>query len=234
MGQIHFIGGEKGGVGKSFTARLLAQYFIDRGQCFLGFDLDASHGTFSRFYGEFTRTIKVDDFTSLDNLLSTAEAQPDGVLIVDLAAQTSARLGEWIAQSDALNLFKSLGYEVFWWHVLDDGADALRLLDKLIDTYSKQPVHFVVVKNLGRGENFIGFDESATYQKIVQRNGFVITLERLHGPLAQKIDFNNQSFWSASQVPNALSLVERQRVKVWLAAQQTQLDRLNLLTVVDA
>jgi hypothetical protein len=234
MGQIHFIGGEKGGVGKSFTARLLAQYFIDRGQCFLGFDLDASHGTFSRFYGEFTRTIKVDDFTSLDNLLSTAEAQPDGVLIVDLAAQTSARLGEWIAQSDALNLFKSLGYEVFWWHVLDDGADALRLLDKLIDTYSKQPVHFVVVKNLGRGEDFIGFDESATYQKIVQRNGFVITLERLHGPLAQKIDFNNQSFWSASQVPNALSLVERQRVKVWLAAQQAQLDRLNLLTVVDA
>ncbi|RZA08630.1 MAG: hypothetical protein EOO68_01785, partial [Moraxellaceae bacterium] len=134
---------------------MLAQYFIDRGQCFLGFDLDASHGTFSRFYGEFTRTIKVDDFTSLDNLLSTAEAQPDGVLIVDLAAQTSARLGEWIAQSDALNLFKSLGYEVFWWHVLDDGADALRLLDKLIDTYSKQPVHFVVVKNLGRGEDFI-------------------------------------------------------------------------------
>ncbi|HEY6530122.1 MAG TPA: mobilization protein [Cellvibrionaceae bacterium] len=234
MGQIHFIGGEKGGVGKSFTARLLAQYFIDRGQCFLGFDLDASHGTFSRFYGEFTRTVKVDDFTSLDNLLSTAEAQPDAVLIVDLAAQTATRLGEWIAQSDALNLFKSLGYEVFWWHVLDDGADALRLLDKLVDTYSKQPVHFVVVKNLGRGEDFIGFDESNTHQKILQRNGFVITLERLHGPLAQKIDFNNQSFWSAAQVPNALSLVERQRVKVWLAAQQAQLDRLNLLAVVDA
>ena len=34
MGQIHFIGGEKGGVGKSFTARLLAQYFIDRGNLF--------------------------------------------------------------------------------------------------------------------------------------------------------------------------------------------------------
>ncbi|MEY4588975.1 MAG: hypothetical protein RL497_1051 [Pseudomonadota bacterium] len=234
MGQIHFIGGEKGGVGKSFTARLLAQYFIDRGQCFLGFDLDASHATFSRFYGEFTRTIKAQDFASLDNLLNTAEAQPDAVLIVDLAAQSAARLGEWITQSDALNLFKSLGFEVFLWHVMDDGADSLRLLDKLLDAYSKQPVHFVVVKNLGRGDDFIGFEQSVAYQKIQQRNGYVISLERLHGPLAQKIDFNNQSFWSAAQVPNALSLVERQRVKVWLAAQHAQLDRLNLLEIVDA
>jgi hypothetical protein len=234
MGQIHFIGGEKGGVGKSFTARLLAQYFIDRGQCFLGFDSDTSHGTFSRFYGDFTRTIKMDEFASLDHLLSTAEAQPDAVLIVDLAAQTAARLGEWIKQSDALKLFESLDYEVFLWHILDDGADALRLLDKMIDTYSKQPVHFVVVKNLGRGDDFSGFDQSVVAQKVQHRNGYVLTLDRLHGPLALKIDFNNQSFWSAAQVPDALSLVERQRVKVWLAAQHAQLDRLNLLHITDA
>ncbi len=30
MSQIHFIGGKKGGVGKSVLARLLAQYLIDR------------------------------------------------------------------------------------------------------------------------------------------------------------------------------------------------------------
>lgn len=234
MGQIHFIGGEKGGVGKSFTARLLAQYFIDRGQPFLGFDLDVSHGTFSRFYGEFTRALSADDFASLDTLLTTAEALPDALIIVDLAAQTAAGLGDWIKQSDAFNLFSSLGFEVFWWHVMDDGVDALRLLEKLVDTYSQQPVHFVVVKNLGRGDDFTGFETSACRTKVQGHKGFVITLERLHGPLAQKIDFNNQSFWSAAQVPNVLSLVERQRVKVWLTAQQAQLDRLNLLAVVDA
>ncbi|CUB04628.1 nucleotide-binding protein [Marinomonas fungiae] len=50
MGKVHFVGGEKGGVGKSMTARLLAQYYIDKELPFLGFDCDASHGTFSRFY----------------------------------------------------------------------------------------------------------------------------------------------------------------------------------------
>jgi cellulose biosynthesis protein BcsQ len=41
---IHFIGGEKGGVGKSMVSRLLAQYFIDRNLPFVGFDTDRSHG----------------------------------------------------------------------------------------------------------------------------------------------------------------------------------------------
>jgi len=36
MSSLHLIGGEKGGVGKSFTARLLAQYFVDRELPFIG------------------------------------------------------------------------------------------------------------------------------------------------------------------------------------------------------
>ena len=36
MGRVHFIGGEKGGVGKSLTSRLLAQYFIDNHLAFIG------------------------------------------------------------------------------------------------------------------------------------------------------------------------------------------------------
>ena len=43
MTSIHLIGGEKGGVGKSFVARTLAQYMIDRSIPFLGFDTDRSH-----------------------------------------------------------------------------------------------------------------------------------------------------------------------------------------------
>ncbi len=50
MVHIHFIGGEKGGVGKSLVARILAQYLIDRERPFLGFDTDRSHGALLRFY----------------------------------------------------------------------------------------------------------------------------------------------------------------------------------------
>ena len=50
MAKIHFIGGEKGGVGKSLLARVLAQYFIDHELSFIGFDTDRSHGALMRFY----------------------------------------------------------------------------------------------------------------------------------------------------------------------------------------
>jgi len=42
MSTIHLIGGEKGGVGKSVVARLLAQYMIDHEIPFIGFDTDRS------------------------------------------------------------------------------------------------------------------------------------------------------------------------------------------------
>ena len=49
MRSLNFIGGEKGGVGKSVVARALAQYYIDKGRPFTGFDTDRSHTTFARF-----------------------------------------------------------------------------------------------------------------------------------------------------------------------------------------
>ena len=54
VSQIHLIGGEKGGVGKSMVSRLLAQYFIDRQIPFIGFDTDRSHGSLLRFYAEYS------------------------------------------------------------------------------------------------------------------------------------------------------------------------------------
>ena len=52
MSSLNFIGGEKGGVGKSVAARALAQYFIDREKPFTGFDTDRSHTSFARFYAD--------------------------------------------------------------------------------------------------------------------------------------------------------------------------------------
>ena len=57
MTRVHFIGGEKGGVGKSVVSRVLSQYFIDRQIPFLGFDTDRSHGSLLRFYAGFASPV---------------------------------------------------------------------------------------------------------------------------------------------------------------------------------
>ncbi len=216
MGRVHFIGGEKGGVGKSLTARLLAQYFIDNHLAFIGFDTDQSHGTFSRFYADFASPIIVEDFDSLDEIVATAEAHPDIDIIVDLAAQTSRKLEQWIADSGIFDIFAELGYKVFLWHVMDDGADSMRLLDKLLETHPNADAQFIVLCNMGRGENFDAAKQSPTFAKARERNAKFITLNKLQPRLMQKIDFSDYSFWAAANNTDTMSITERQRIKVWL------------------
>ena len=64
MTNIHLIGGEKGGVGKSLVARLLAQYMIDNNIPFLGFDSDRSHGALLRFYAGYASPVLIDSYLS--------------------------------------------------------------------------------------------------------------------------------------------------------------------------
>src|SRR4029078_1782032 len=90
MSTIHFIGGEKGGVGKSVVARLCAQYCIDRSIPFVAADSDGSHGALMRFYGDYTRAIDLASFESADAILGLA-TESDRRVVVDLPAQ-SARL----------------------------------------------------------------------------------------------------------------------------------------------
>ena len=69
---IHFIGGEKGGVGKSLMARVIAQYLIDKELPFLGFDTDRSHGVLMRFYSAYASPVAIDKVESLDVIVEAA------------------------------------------------------------------------------------------------------------------------------------------------------------------
>jgi hypothetical protein len=69
------------------VARILAQYFIDHGQSFLGFDCDRTHGALLRFYASYASPVAIDDYQSLDRLVELAAADPARRIQVDLAAQ---------------------------------------------------------------------------------------------------------------------------------------------------
>lgn len=226
MSKVHFIGGEKGGVGKSMTARVLAQYYIDNDKPFIGFDCDASHGTFSRFYSDFASPIIIGDEDSLDGILSTIEDNPDKDLIIDLAAQSSQPLGKWIGETDVFGLLDELGYQVCLWHVMDDGADSVALLGTLLERYQQASVDFVVVKNLGRGSDFHRFEQSDVYKTALERDALVLELPKLQSKLTQKIDFNNSSFWAVANDRNIMNIAERQRMKVWLRNAYEQFNKI--------
>jgi hypothetical protein len=230
MAHIHLIGGEKGGVGKSLVARLVAQYFIDRSIPFLGFDSDRSHGALLRFYAGYASPVVVDRYDSLDAIVEAATEQPERRILVDLAAQTQQSLTNWMEESQLLALAPELGLHIRYWHVMDNGKDSVDLLQKLLDRY-EQRLKYVLVQNQLRGEEFSILRQSGQLERAHGWGADIITVKRLQDTTVMKIDANSSSFWAASQADDKsgtrLGLLERQRLRGWLKSAYDEISRVN-------
>jgi hypothetical protein len=228
MSEIHFIGGEKGGVGKSVVARLLAQYWIDREQFWIGYDGDLSHGALLRHYSDYAIPLDIERLEELDRLIEQAATEPDGRLLVDLPAQSERHLHAWLESADVPALTAELEVGLRLWHVMDDGKDSLQLLERLLGRYGGQ-VGYVVVLNLGRGGDFELFERSGLADRLEALQAPVLQLRALHAPTMRKIDRLDKSYWGAihnrGEPEDNLGLMERQRMKVWLKHAYGEFER---------
>jgi hypothetical protein len=216
--QIHLIGGEKGGVGKSMVARLLAQYFINRSIPFTGFDADRSHGALLRFYSGYASAVLVDQYESLDAIVEAATSRPERRILVDLAAQTGEPLTRWMDESQLLAVAPELNLNIRYWHVMDTGWDSVELLRQLLERYQSR-LNYVLVQNQLRGSHFRIFEESGLAARAQEYGARSICLRRLHESTMIKIDAASSSFWAASRAEDqatGLGVLERQRLNTWL------------------
>jgi hypothetical protein len=227
MSTIHFVGGEKGGVGKSVMARLCAQYCIDRALPFCAVDADGSHGALLRFYADYARPVDLADPESADEILTLA-TEEDRRVVVDLPAQSARLLGAWLEEGGIFDLAADSGVKIVFWHVIDDGKDALITLGRLLARYGEK-ARYCVVKNAGRGKAFSLFEQSETRAEAERLGAAVLELPELSPAVMQKIDRWDASFWAAVHgtiAPDSFTRIERQRVKVWLGGAFDQIAKL--------
>ena len=208
MSTIHFVGGEKGGVGKSVVSRVLSQYFLEYGLLYAGFDADQSHATLTHYYPEFTQPIVLDDFESIDQIVEIATDEEQKQLLIDLPSQSQRFLDRWLEDSGVLEMCDELGLKTVFWYVVE----WLLLLLLIV-------MPFVVVKNHGRGNDFSDIDAVLAKGRAARLLG-VVDIPELHTATLHRIDKLSLGFWSAINVKSSngahLSLMERQRTKVWL------------------
>jgi len=227
MANIHFIGGEKGGVGKSLTARVLAQYMIDRDIPFLGFDTDRSHGALMRFYAGYASPVVMDHYEALDVVVEAAAEQPTRRILVDLAAQTHDPLVKWMEDAGVVNMASEMDMTIYYWHVMDSGKDSVDLLQKLLDRFGTG-LKYVLVRNQVRGNDFSVLEQSGQQQRAIELGAKVVSIKKLHDGVIQKIDAGSSSFWKAKSPgetnSGGLGLMDRQRVKMWLRDVYREID----------
>ncbi|MDX2422391.1 MAG: mobilization protein MobD [Amphritea sp.] len=220
MSTIHFVGGEKGGVGKSVLSRLLSQYFLDKSQPYVGLDADQSHPTLSRYYLDYTRTINLDHFESIDQIMELA-LEDDCNVLIDLPAQSERFLDRWIEENGVIDMCQEMGIKLVYWYAVDSGPDSVNLLENFLNKYSHQ-LSVIVAKNQGRGTDFSNIEALAALQGFDSNQKPVAQfyIPALHTPTMQKIEKLGLSFWAAAnlkdnEVPH-LGLMERQRSRVWV------------------
>jgi CobQ/CobB/MinD/ParA family nucleotide binding protein len=218
MSIVHLVGGEKGGVGKSVVARLLAQLFIDRGVRFVALDADGSHGALLRYYAEFSEPVDLSKLDGADQIFVRAEEESNRAVLVDLPAQSHRALKHWIEENNLLDYARETGVELVYWHVTDGGYDSVAHLEKLTEELGES-VRFVVVKNQGRSKDFSQLEASPAFARVKALGGQVVTLPELDSAVIYKIDRFGSSFWAAvnaGQGERTLSPLERRRAKSWL------------------
>lgn len=229
MSQIHFIGGEKGGVGKSLVSRVLAQYFIDHDVPFIGFDTDRSHGALMRFYSDYASPVLIDSYEALDSIMEAAVEQPHRRILVDLAAQTHEPLVKWMEESGVLDLAAEMGVGIHYWHVMDAGKDSVDLLRKLLDRFGGS-LQYTLVRNQVRGSDFSVLEQSGEQNRARDMGAAIMSIRKLSDGVVHKIDATSSSFWKATTAgdSDSLGLMDRQRLKMWLRDIYREIDSIGV------
>jgi hypothetical protein len=217
MSHIHFVGGEKGGVGKSVVARVLAQHFIDRSLPFAGIDADLSSGQLVRSYGDVTQSVDLGAVESADQIIDRALGAERRVL-VDLPAQSARALWSWLSGADVFRFARETGIRLSFWHVTDGGYASVMELERALKLFEGEVQHFVV-KNHGRSKDFSQFEQSEARRQLDALSGKVLELPELESSTMYAIDRLGLSFWAAAHLAegeNVLKPLDRQRVRRWV------------------
>ena len=225
MSHIHFVGGEKGGVGKSVVARVLAQRFIDRSIPFAALDADRSSGALLRYYADYTQPLDLTEVESADQIMDRALGA-DRRVLVDLPAQSARQLWDWFAGANVLEFARDTGIRLSLWHVSDGGFASLSALEQALPLFGNQVQHFLV-RNYGRGRDFSQLERSAGRRQLAELSAHVLDLPELDANAMYAIDRLGASYWAAvhrSEGELALKPLERQRVRLWLERCYAGLD----------
>jgi hypothetical protein len=131
----------KGGVGKSFIASILTQYFISKGQNVNAIDADPVNQTLAEYSGLSVNRLNLLKEGSVDqrefDLLMERFLTESGTFVVDTGASTFIPLWHYILENQALDYLRERGKRVFVHSVITGGQslnDTLAGFEQLAET----------------------------------------------------------------------------------------------------
>lgn len=226
MSRVHFVGGEKGGVGKSVLGRLLCQWCVDHGAVWSALDADPAQGKLLSGCGARAHAVELSSFRSADRILELALGSEREV-VVDLPAHSRAALSRWLRESDAFALAEERDVRLVFWCVTDGGFDSVSGLERLVHELPAT-VEVVVVRNRRWAPEFVHLEDSPLATLLAERGARSIDLPALDPSLMYRVEERKVSWTKllteSPSAPEALSPMARQRLALWLGKASAELE----------
>lgn len=167
MARIYLIGGEKGGVGKSFVARTLIQYFIDKRIPFAGVESDIGTPDVATIYKEYCKVARFSEDELKNDPFKIYDLALEKPVVVNLPANIINPLKAWLVEKEMVQLGKDDGVFFCHWLVTNGKFDSLQPCLNVIAQLGGFIPH-VLIKNHGTGREWDLMNENPNLLKVTQ------------------------------------------------------------------
>jgi hypothetical protein len=222
---IFYVGGSKGGVGKSMVASALVDYLSAREKNVLLLETDNANPDVYKAHLPHENAALVCKLVNLDfaegwiELVNFCDENPGHVAVVNSAARSNTGMEKYGAtlKETLMDLQREL--TAFW--VINRQRDSIELLRSFLDVFPEALVH--VCRNLyfGETDKFERYNESKTRQNIEQK-GMSLDFPALANRVADKLYSGRLTIRNAL---TELPLGDRAELKRWRARCGEMFDR---------
>ena len=209
--------GEKGGVGKTTVARLVADFLSARDASFRAFDAEGPAGQLLRFHPAQTSAVEVDKASAIAPVLDfLMDGTPKRLALVDLGARSGEDLKEWLYKGGALEEAEGGQLGITIVYVVGGAVDSVGHLKECFVALGNA-VEYVIVKNLGVAAKFDVYDASNIRKDLLAAGAKEITIPILDGTVYQSVDKASVAFSAFCEGQGTeAGFTERRYCRTWL------------------
>jgi hypothetical protein len=222
--------GEKGGVGKTTVARILADYIGSHDTSYRAFDAEGETGQLLRFHSDQTSAIDMGDASSVAPVLDyLMDGSGKRLALVDLGARSGADLKSWLYRGGALEEAGAARLGITIVYVLGGAVDSVGHLKECYGALGKE-VNYVIVKNNGVATRFEVYDQSKVREDLLKAGAKEITMPALDPAVYQSVDRASIPFSAfADNNGGTFSYTERRYCRTFLREAFAALDEVSPL-----
>lgn len=233
---VHLVLQGKGGVGKSLTASMLAQFLKVHDYALTAIDTDPTNASFAAIEALGAKHIQIMEDGEInprlfDSLMEEIfEAEDDAHIVVDTGATAFIALCAYLAQNQALMMLEQSDIRVFLHTPICGGAafdDTIAGLRSILEHFPTVPVVVWANEFFGPVEkNGRTFEESKLYREHADRVVSIMRHEKVHrdtfGEDVRQMMERKLSFQQACVSPD-FNVMARQRLKLIWRSIEAQL-----------